>query len=244
MNMPFVLLSVAWLIVAAVVLRNDTPLAIAFKPRLVTLLGVVFVLGSFLFLPWLRVDVAGYMDVPGSEPLKAALPTALSLFGIEQLKDLLDIVQKVTSPNGWQLQAIPVYDLPTRLAASIPALIGVCTIFWLPWGTTFSGGRLCKFVGAVLVVLSALAILGLVNAIPALDAMVVPGWQLALLHEPWNGLPSHLPAVLIGIRLSSGPWLTIAGLCLVLLGGLVEIFHTRSKSSGISPDQEQIAWPA
>ena len=92
--------------------------------------------------------------------------------------------------------------------------------------------------------LSALALVGLAQAIPVLDAMTIPDWVLALLPEPLRGMPGQLPAVLLGIRLGSGPWFTFTGLCLLLVGGLIEFFGTSSTSGTGSDREETFTWPA
>ncbi len=136
--MYFLLLAAIVAIVIVVVLRASTPLANAFKPRLITLLGIVLILGSFFFQDWVRFDFIQYLRV-GWDPLRELAPEAAGLFGMENFTPLLRVLLGAASLNGLQLALVPFFGLGTRAALVFPSLIALAALVWLPFGTSYSG---------------------------------------------------------------------------------------------------------
>lgn len=229
MSIALILMLATWLLVAVAVIRSDTPLAIAFKSRLIALFGVLLILGSFFFQDWLRFDFIQYLRA-GWDPVRNLAPAAAGLFGLESLTPLLRAILGAASLNGWQLALAPFFSLGTRAALVLPALLALAAFVWLPFGASYSGRLPCKVVGTVLAIVSALALMGLAIAIPQIDALGV--------HDQiqWAML-----AVLLGIRMEMGPWLTMIGLALLFVGGLVEIV---AGSADEQRDRSQdLIWP-
>ncbi len=227
--MAFFLLIAAWLVIALAVFRSDTLLAAAFKPRLVPLLGVVLIIGSFLFQDWMRFDFIQYLRV-GWDPLRDLAPEAAGLFGMENLTPFLRVLLGAASLNGWQLALAPFFDLATRAALIFPSLIALAALVWLPFGASYSSSLPCKVVDVLLAAASILALGGLAIAIPQMDALGV--------HDQvqWAML-----AVLLGVRLEFGPWLTMVGLGLLFVGGMVEIM-----AGSVARQQDrwqELTWP-
>ncbi len=181
MSVFLILLLATWLLLVIAMRRVGTSLVAALRPRLVALLGVFLILGSFLFQDWVRFDFIQYLRV-GWDPLLDLAPEAAGLFGID--------------------------NLGTRAALVFPSLIALAALVWLPFGTSYSGSLPCKVVGTLLAVVSTLALIGLATAIPHVDALGVHGQ----IH--WAML-----AVLLGVRMEMGPWLTMVGLVLLIVGG-------------------------
>jgi hypothetical protein len=227
--MYFLLLAAIVAIVIVVVLRASTPLANAFKPRLITLLGIVLILGSFFFQDWVRFDFIQYLRV-GWDPLRELAPEAAGLFGMENFTPLLRVLLGAASLNGLQLALVPFFGLGTRAALVFPSLIALAALVWLPFGTSYSGSLPCKVVGVLLAVVSILALIGLAMAIPQVDALGVDDQ----IH--WAIL-----AVLLGVRMEMGPWLTMVGLSLLFVGGIVEIMA--GSAIGRHDRSQELAWP-
>lgn len=200
-----------WMILATIAFARNTRWSVALRPRLTTLLGVALIVGGF-FQPWLRFDFLRYMRWGPGDLLTDLLPEVLQWIGPEPLAKLLSLVERVTSLNGWQVQLVPFYHMPTRLAALAPLPLALLALCWTPWGASLAGGRACKVVGVGMAAASLLLLGALVVAAPGLDALGQP-----------RGLEWSLLAVLLGVRVGSGVWLTVAGLALLVVGGVVEV---------------------
>ncbi len=207
MSVFLILLLATWLLLVIAMRRVGTSLVAALRPRLVALLGVFLILGSFLFQDWVRFDFIQYLRV-GWDPLLDLAPEAAGLFGIDNLTPFLRVLLGAASLNGWQLALAPFFGLGTRAALVFPSLIALAALVWLPFGTSYSGSLPCKVVGTLLAVVSTLALIGLATANPHVDALGVHGQ----IH--WAML-----AVLLGVRMEMGPWLTMVGLVLLIVGG-------------------------
>lgn len=229
MSISLILLLTTWLLIAVAVIRSGTPLAIAFRTRLVTLLGIFLILNGFFFHDWLRFDFIQYLRA-GWDPVRDLAPEAAGLFGLESLTPLLRIVLGAATLNGWQLALVPFLSLGTRAALLLPPLIALAALVWLPFGASYSGSLPCKIVGVLLAVVSMTALVGLTVAIPQVDALGV--------HDQihWAML-----AVLLGVRMELGPWLTLLGLGLLFVGGMVEIMA----GSPVSREDrsQELTWP-
>lgn len=227
--MTFLLLAAVIAIIVVGVMRAATPMAVALKPRTITLIGIALILGSFFFQDWLRFDFIQYLRV-GWDPVRDLAPEAAGLFGLESLTPLLRIVLGAATLNGWQLALVPFLSLGTRAALLLPPLIALAALVWLPFGASYSGSLPCKIVGVLLAVVSMTALVGLTVAIPQVDALGV--------HDQihWAML-----AVLLGVRMELGPWLTLLGLGLLFVGGMVEIMA----GSPVSREDrsQELTWP-
>jgi hypothetical protein len=225
----FLLLAAVIAIIVVGVMRAATPMAVALKPRTITLIGIALILGSFFFQDWLRFDFIQYLRV-GWDPVRDLAPEAAGLFGLESLTPLLRIVLGAATLNGWQLALVPFLSLGTRAALLLPPLIALAALVWLPFGASYSGSLPCKIVGVLLAVVSMTALVGLTVAIPQVDALGV--------HDQihWAML-----AVLLGVRMELGPWLTLLGLGLLFVGGMVEIMA----GSPVSREDrsQELTWP-
>lgn len=227
--MTFLLLAAVIAIIVVGVMRAATPMAVALKPRTITLIGIALILGSFFFQDWLRFDFIQYLRV-GWDPVRDLAPEAAGLFGLESLTPLLRIVLGAATLNGWQLALVPFFSLGTRAALLFPPVIALAALVWLPFGASYSGSLACKIVGVLLAVASLAALVGLTVAIPQVDALGV--------HDQINWA---LLAVLLGIRMELGPWLTMLGLGLLFVGGMVEIMADSPASR--QDRSQELTWP-
>lgn len=207
------LLVLLWLCLTIIVFRFDGALAAGFRPRLMTLLAAILILGSYFFQDWLQFSFIEYFRA-GRGPLVGLAPDVLEQLGLGGLAPLLRVILGATGLKGWQLMPIPSYGMGTRLATIIPLVIAILSLCWLPWGTSRAGGRLCKVVGTLMLLTGLVALIALAVSLPDLDAMGVYG------H---NQIDWALPTTLLGPKLGLGPWLTLVGLALLCVGGLVEI---------------------
>ncbi len=201
---------VIWIALAVMALASDTRFAVGLRPRLLTLLGVALILGGF-FQPWLNLDFLRYVRL-GPDVLTAFLPEVLQQIGPEPVAKVLFLLERVTHLNGWQMQLVPFYNVPTRLAAVAPLLLAMAALVWTPWGASLAGSRACKAVGGILTCLSLALLVALTAAAPILDALGQP-----------QQLEWSLLTVLLGVRVGNGVWLTLVGLLLLAIGGVVEV---------------------
>lgn len=230
MNAPLITLLIAWLITVLIVTRLDTPLARGFRPRLSTLLGSVFVIGSFFFVEWVRFDFVQYFRLGLADLLRELAPDFVGLLGAARLAWLLQVVLGKAALNGWMLTAFaPLWGPWTQGAITFPSVLALAAFIWLPFGATFSGSRLCKLVGVLLATLSLAALVGLAAIIPTIDALGT--------DDQFNWA---LLTVLLGAKLEMGPWLTMLGLALLFVGGLIEIGSSRN-SAKVEPSERP--WP-
>lgn len=227
--MAFFLLIAVWLVITLAVFRSGTPLAVASRPRLLLLLGVALIIGSFFFQEWVRFDFIQYLRV-GWDPMRDLAPEVAGLFGMESLTPFLRVLLGAASLNGWQLALVPFFGLGTRAALVFPSLIALAALVWLPFGASYSGSLPCKVVGILLAVVSSLALVGLAMAIPHVDALGV--------HDQIHWA---LLAALMGVRMEMGPWLTMIGLGLLFVGGLVEI--VAGSAAGPLDRSQELLWP-
>ncbi len=228
--MAFFLLIAAWLVIALAVFRSNSPLAVASRPRLLPLLGVVLVVGSFIFQEWVRFDFIQYLQLGLGDLLRDFAPDAIGLLGSAESSRLLGVLLGKATLTGWQLTVFaPFWGFWTQAAIVFPTLLAVATLAWLPLGATYSGGRLCKLVGILLAALSLAGLVGLAGAIPAVDALGM--------HDRFHWA---ILTVLLGVKLEMGPWLTMLGLTLLFAGGLIEI---GSSAAGKAVEPLETSWP-
>lgn len=228
--MGFFLLIAVWLVIALAVLRSDTPLAAVSRPRLLPLLGLALIVGSFFFQEWVRFDFIQYLELGLGDLLRDLAPDAIGLLGSAESSRLLGVLLGKATLTGWQLTVFaPFWGFWTQAAIVFPTLLAVATLAWLPLGATYSGGRLCKLVGILLTALSLAALVGLAAAIPAVDALGMKD------QFHWAIL-----TVLLGVRLEMGPWLTMLGLALLFVGGLIEV-GSSAATKAVEP--LETSWP-
>jgi hypothetical protein len=228
--MAFVILIAAWLVIALAVFRSETPLAAATRPRLLPLLGVALIVGSFIFQEWVRFDFIQYLHMGLGDLLRDLAPDAIGLLGSTESSRLLGVLLGKATLTGWQLTIFaPFWGFWIQAAIVFPTLLALATLAWLPLGATYSGGRICKLVGFLLAALSLAGLVGLVAAIPALDALGM--------HDQFHWA---ILTVLLGVKLEMGPWLTMLGLALLLVGGLIEIGSSRA---GKAIEPLETSWP-
>ena len=228
--MAFFLLIAVWLVIALAVFRSGTPLAAASRPRLLPLLGVVLIVGSFFFQDWVRFDFIQYLRMGLGDLLREFAPDAIGLLGNVESSRLLRVLLGKATLTGWQLTVFaPFWGFWTQAAIVFPTLLAVATLAWLPLGATYSGKRLCKLVGILLAALSLAGLVGLAAAIPAVDALGM--------HDRFHWA---ILTVLLGVKLEMGPWLTMLGLTLLFVGGLIEI-GSSAASKAVEP--LETSWP-
>jgi hypothetical protein len=84
-------------------------------------------------------------------------------------------------------------------------------LIWTPIGATYRGVILGRALGFLIITLGCFSAVGLLLSLPEIDAL---GY-----HYEFQVM---VLAALLGIRLGSGPWLTLLGLALLILGGRIE----------------------
>ena len=226
-------LVITWAVIAFVLWRMDTPLARVLKLRAFTALGVILILGAFLFQPWVRLDFIGYID-PTPEFLRSlgsgrVIQRVLGELDDSLLPHVFGVLERMTHLNGWQMELVPTYNLWVRLATLFPLLPALVAAFGVPVSMLFRGGLLSKALGYSMIGLSLIGLPVLFMALPAIDALGVQDdfrWMLL--------------ATLLGSRLGSGPWFTLLGLGMLCIGGVVEIKDAPAADDGF--DKGDMAW--
>lgn len=226
------LLIILWLGLAILVFKSNGTLAVGLRPRLIVLLAVILILGSYFFQDWLRFSFIEYFRA-GRGPLIGLAPDVLEQLGLEGLTPVLRVLLGATGLKGWQLMLVPFYGVGTRLATLIPVGVAILSLCWLPWGTSRAGGRLCKLVGTVMLASALVALIALALSLPDLDAVSVYGHQ----QFDWA-----LLATLLGPKLGLGPWITLIGLALLCVGGLVEIGDPGRREN--TETMQEAVWPS
>jgi hypothetical protein len=216
-----IVLLLFWGFFVLIVLRLETPMAQAVRPRLLVLLGAILTIAAFFFQPWIEFGFLDYI-LPTPEFVKTlAAPEVVIVFveriGMEWFSKLIYIFNIFTEFNGWQIELIPTFGWGTRLVTIFPVLLAVAAILALPVCATFRGQFLPKTLGLLLLVSCTLNAVLLLIVLPNLDALGIQG------NFQWN-----LFATILGAHISSGPWFCMLGLMLLGLGGVIEIVDSPS----------------
>lgn len=225
-SLALLLLFILWAVVLFFIARSQSALARAILPRMLTTIpGILLIFGSFLFQNWLKLSFVSYwLKVP--EALEKYVPVKVlgwvgEQFGVGWAFLPLEILEKFTSLKGWMFFLLPTYSLGLHLLLLLPLLAALLALCWLPFGVWKPGSLFGKVIGALVILLALVCILGLLFALPVFDAA-----GLAL------SLQGSLIVTLLGMRLGNGPWFMLVGLLCLAAGGVYEIF-----SGSLSPGE-------
>lgn len=227
--MTGIALVIIWIALAIVAWQSDAIAARGLRWRLVTLLGIVAIWGSFFSLPWIRFDFTAYLDESGWKILTENIGLIGELLHIDKLTSLLDVVFNTAFLNGLSIQASPFLTFRTRVAILTPSFFALFVFLIFPWTIYFRGSLFSKIWGTFLIFGSILIFFLLASAMNEIDALG------ATHHAGWT-----LLIVLLGTHIGSGPSITLAGLLFLLVGGLVEWFDEGINSQASSTEME--AW--
>ena len=220
--------SAVMVVVATLHLAPDDPNGMA--PHLPTLAGGVFVLGSFMLLPWISFEFLDYFAGPAQIVANAA-PVALSallhLLGQETLVVLLGLLKKFGSVPGWLLPLVvaPMAGVRHSIALFLGPIVSTVSLVWLTAvliGRPGAGIR--RSMGWLQFVFALTAWIILLLEIPLIDSM---GTQ--------SNFAAHFFVVASGARMTGWVWFAWIGLLLLVIGGLLEATGMFQRKSDEAP---------
>jgi len=229
LSITMIFLLLLWGVVALGVARLDTPLACAFRPRLILLLGSVLTIGAFFFLRWIELDFIGYFNIDLDFLTLFVSPRVLHFisqklgmidFDLRWLSKILHLLHNFTYFNGVTLQLVPTYGVGEHAATMLPPLVGILGAILILPAASYPGTLPVRVLGGILALISAISLIALLLVLPDLDSLGIHGdfrWMLMV--------------TILGARLRSGPWYTMIGLLLLMAGGLIEVFSTAARRS-------------
>ena len=210
-SLPLWGLLILYFVLVFVSFHKTSNIAMGLRPRLFTLLGAVFLIGGFLFEPWVKFDFLKYF-VEAPDVIRNFSPQVYEILfhsvGVKGLAKFFGIFSMVTNLSGWQLQLIPVYPWHVRLFTLIPLLIGGISLIWVPIGSNWRGRIINRWVGGALMVFSSISLLLLILISSEIDSM--GGYA----NFQWAFFTT-----ILGARIGRGLWVTILGLCFTIIGG-------------------------
>lgn len=215
-----IILIIIWLALTALVWRSEAPIARSMRPRLITLLGVVTIWGSFFSLPWVQFDFTAYLDESRLKILTENIGFIGNLIHADKITDFLDIVFNEAFLNGLYIQASPFLGVRERIDILVPMFLALFAFVILPWTVYFRGRLFTKVLGIFLSVgalLSFFLLAGVLNEIDALGTTQHAQWALV--------------AALLGVHIGAGPLFTLGGLLLLFAGGIIELFDSNDVDS-------------
>ena len=201
---------------------------------ILTLLGIGLTLGSFLFLPWIRISPADYLWDSVSPLLRSVAPGALSWVldrsGYEALSKVIYLLETGGGLTGWQVLLLTllgvVISAKTYLFLAVVLLlvpaVSLLALFWLPISLFLTAGGCARRAFGIVQAISALvvAVLFLLE-LPALDILVT-----------WDDLALRWVVVLGKVHVTEIVWFAWIGLLFLAAGGLWETFGiSRPRSS-------------
>jgi hypothetical protein len=231
-----ILLLITWGLIALAISRCSCAWARGMQYRIFPLLGVFVVTSAYLFQPWIKFQFIEYL-VNMPYLLKELLPLDIinylvKWFGVEWLTKTVEIFGVITgfSINGLLVQFVPSFGFWTHVWAILPLLLVIPVVLGIIVGPFARGKPPVRFLGGALFCISLVALIGLITSLPDLDALGIHGdfaWLLL--------------SALLGVRLGNGPWITILGLILFAIGGVVEFSDTASPKED-SKDKSWEEW--
>lgn len=201
------------------------------RNKIPTLMGLLNIAVGFFVLPWIRISPIHYLLDSGPVDL---LPDAMQFFGYV-LEDVFEFASWL-GPIGsflegfgfsgvftWLLLAPdPARNWFVRLVILLPLLVFILFTLWLVADTLLrQSGKLRGKSQAI----TAVTVIGLlVTQIPAIDAWGIYGTS--------NQINFGLVTWVTGLAVGWGVWVTIWGLCLLMIGGLNEIHQYQPSENG------------
>lgn len=224
----FALLLAALILWILTPFRHGDPFVDSLSYRLPTIVGIISILGSFWFLPWLGFSPWQYLTfVPdwAEDLFPEALDFVTTVFGSGKLGEILAILNKFISlPGRWLIILMPTLDLWNlvlpRLAIGFPILVGVCALLWLFLSYVMRSRLLTQAMGTGQVIAAFVALVLLLWQVPNIDAWGTSG-----------NLQAGFFPLLTGARIAYGAWIALIGLFYLVLGGLREIERGRDMAT-------------
>ena len=223
----FAVVSAILVVTAALRLAPDDPDGMA--PHLPTFAGGVFVLGSFLLLPWISFAFLDYF-LGGPEIVADAAPKALGallhLLGQESLNTLLGLFEKFGAVPGWLLPFVvaPFAGARHSVALLLGPIASTVSLVWLTVALIWKpGAGIRRSMGWLQFVFALAAWIILLLEIPLIDSMGTHG-----------NFAAHFVVVASGARMTGWVWFAWVGLLLLVVGGLIEatgVFQQRGDAS-------------
>lgn len=222
LNLTTIAFLLLWVILLLLAIKLDTPMAKAFRKRLVLLLGFTLLGCGFFFQPWIKFEFLEYI-LPTPELLGVvfsggALTKLVHILGATWMSKILHVFHMFTRLNGWQIEFIPTLGIWLRIRTLLPLFPFVISLPAVLIGTSLPGCKLSRVLGWVLIVSSLITGLLLLTALPGLDCLGIQD------EFQWEVF-----ATLLGTRLGNGPWLCIFGLLLIAAGGVIELIEPNKR---------------
>ena len=131
--------------------------------------------------------------------------------------------------NGVFILGSPFLSLGAHIAILVPPVLAVLACLAFPFIVSFPGSIFNKIMGALLSGSAFLSVIMLVIIFNHIDDLGTTH------HIGWSIL-----AVLLGVHIGIGPFVTLLGLMLLFIGGLVEVLSKDQPSSNFN--SEAVSW--
>ena len=224
-----IILIICWIASIILAFLSDTSLARNLRTRLITVTGIIAILGGFISLPWVQFDFIAYFDESVLSIIVENIGLLGNIFNIESITDILDKILNGAFLNGVFILGSPFLSLLDHISILIPPILAAFTCILLPFIINFHGSIFNKIIG---VFLSGSAFLGIVMLITTFKHIDNLGTTH---HIEWS-----LLAAILGIHIGMGPFITLLGLLLLFIGGLIEIWSEEQPTSHFG--QEAMLW--
>lgn len=187
-----------------------------FGSRLPTLFGALMALGSFIFLPWIKVSPTRYIFEAAPEILREILPGALTnllkAFGARIPGGMFEFLNTLIGIPGVALVfVLPSLDLFVRFVLILVPLVAAISLLWFVVNIFVPPTAFGRVMGILQTFFAFLAALLLLLQLPTLDTLT---------YE--QNLTARLVTVLLGVHLGAGIWAAWVGLLLIGSGGVIE----------------------
>lgn len=189
-----------------------------FHRRMPIMVGSVLVFGGFFFLGWIRfapLDFA-FDILPDviEESAVGFVSWLLNMAGDLQLSRWISWITQIGALPGWLLiLVIPTRQFVLRLVLISIGLFSVLNVVWTPLAAAMESSRWGRRIDLFFGVVSLLQCLVIFLLLPTIDS--------------WGTATTYLPAFLalvLGVQMGNGVWVTLIGLLLLSVGYLAGAF--------------------
>ena len=228
-SLPCMGIFLIWLVIFSLLFRMKHPSSFldALRRRSGTLLAALMIFASFFFQSWVEMRFANYfMDLPNTlndDVIRGIIRTILEHLKIGWLAPFIHTLVGIEL-TGWHISLM--LWLGWRLVWVIAPLgIALAALLFLLPSCKWRGEKWIRYLGIAQVVLSLVAMAGLLASLPAIA------------HLGANvSFEGNMLSDLLAPGLATGPWFTLLGLLMIGVGGLINYFDEKSVQSNWSSD--------
>ena len=199
------------------------------RPRLVTLYGIVIIVWGFFFLPWVHLGLISYFDNYLLSTILENIGALGNIVNAGIITEILDKVFNDLSLNGTTILLISLLGFRSRIAIALPPILAGIALVSLPFTISYAGAMFNKVIGALVsggAFLNILIFIATLQHIDNLGTTHYIGWALLM--------------ALLGVHIDIGPFVTLLGLVLLFIGGMVDLFGTEQPQDDSTEFTEEV----